>query len=186
MAGMRRALIAAAALALLAGCASADELTPESPAASEAPAPTAADPEPAREAETPEPEPEPPVEADAATLAAALVEAVDSASGFTEYTEDSDPNDLIGRPGQYISAASISDDGADGDSGVDAGAVIEVFASEADAQARSEYILAILKDSPMLGVEWHHLDGVALLRVSGALKPSVNDVYAEAWASIVG
>src|SRR5690606_9023224 len=111
---------------------------------------------------------------------------VDSASGFTEYTEDNDPNDLIGRPRQYISAASISDDGADGDSGADAGAVIEVFASEADAQARSEYIPASLKDSPMLGFAGHRLAGVALVRVSGARKPSGNDGYAEAWASIVG
>lgn len=185
MAGMRRALTAAAALALLAGCAGVDE--PADPA----PAPSAESPTPTPEPEASEPEPEPeasePVaEVNAAALAAALVDAVESATGFTEYTEDSDPNDLIGRPGQYVSAASIADDGAEGDRGVDGGAVIEVFASENDAQARSEYILAILEDSPMFGLEWHHLDGVALLRVSGALKPSVNEVYAEAWASIVG
>ena len=187
MADMRRAVTAVAALALLAGCAGADE--PADPA----PAPSAESPAPTSEPGAGEPEPEPEtsepaadLEVDAAALAAALVDAVDSATGFTEYTEDSDPNDLIGRPGQYVSAASIADDGAEGDRGVDGGAVIEVFASESDAQARSEYILAILEDSPMFGLEWHHLDGVALLRVSGALKPSVNEVYAEAWASIVG
>src|SRR5690606_14641680 len=139
--------------------------------------------EPAAEPEVTE-EPET-VDLDAGALAEALVGLVESASGFEAYTEDSDPNDLIGRPGGYVSAAAIDDDALDGDSGVSRGAVIETFGSKAEAQDRSDYIQNALKEGgPAFGTEWHHLAGTALLRVSGDLKPSINDLYAAAWADI--
>lgn len=97
-------------------------------------------------------------------------------------TEDNDPNDLIGRPNGYVSAAILQDKGGECDElGADCGASIEVFATQAEAGARSEYILAILKEAPMLGTEWHTLNGAALLRVTGHLKPSVAEGYAAAF-----
>ncbi|MCB5292354.1 hypothetical protein [Arthrobacter sp. SO3] len=69
-----------------------------------------------------------------------------------------------------------------GATGVDGGAVVEVFATPADAQTRSEYIQGVLKTmGPAAGTEWHHLDGATLLRVSGKLNPSVNDQYTAAF-----
>ncbi|MEE6272503.1 hypothetical protein V2J56_03970 [Georgenia sp. MJ206] len=62
------------------------------------------------------------------------------------YDDTNDPNELIGRPGQYISAARITDARAEGGDGIDAGAVIEVFATPEDAQARSDYIQETLAD----------------------------------------
>lgn len=71
-----------------------------------------------------------------------------------------------------------------GETGIDSGAVVEVFANEADATARSEYIQGILqKAGPAFGTEWHHQKGNVLLRVSGVLSPSVNDQYKAAAGS---
>ena len=56
--------------------------------------------------------------------------------------------------------------------------------SEADATARSEYILGILMNAgSAFGTEWHHQKGKVLLRVSGVLSPSVNDQYKAAFGS---
>lgn len=101
---------------------------------------------------------------------------------ITTITEDNDPNDLIGRPGGYVSAAVIRDSGADCDDlGSDCGAVVEVFDTSEEAQARSDYIQAILKDNPVFGTEWQAVKGNALLRVSGVLKPSTADKYLDAF-----
>ncbi|WP_307103290.1 hypothetical protein [Arthrobacter globiformis] len=96
-----------------------------------------------------------------------------------------DSNKLLGRPGQYTSAAWIADSGATpGETGVDGGATVEVFETAADAKTRSEYILGVLKEmGPAFGTEWHHLKGTTLLRVSGKLSPSVNTQYKAAFGS---
>ncbi|MBT8163190.1 MULTISPECIES: hypothetical protein [Arthrobacter] len=61
---------------------------------------------------------------------------------------------------------------------------MEVFAHDADAQARSECIQGVLKKAgPAFGTEWHHLKGKILLRVSGKLNPSTNDEYTAAFGS---
>lgn len=100
-------------------------------------------------------------------------------------TEDNDPNDKIGRPNGYTSAAVIYDstvaDCGD-DLGVDCGATIEVFATPEAAKERSEYIQGLQKDAPMLGSEYNYLNGPALLRVSGDIKPTVAAEYEAAFA----
>jgi len=179
MFGRRYCVIALAAIALgLAGCSSGDTETPgASTPASEKPSETepAVEPAPA----------EAPVPADAAAAAEALRASIPDITAVVVYDETNDPNDLIGRPGQYTSAASMADARADGGDGIDAGAVIEVFASPTDAQARSEYIQGLLTElGPAFGTEWHHLQGTHLLRVSGTLPPSVNDEYAAAWNAL--
>lgn len=97
-------------------------------------------------------------------------------------TEDNDPNDLIGRPNGYESAAVLFDSSVECDElGSDCGAVIEVFPAAEEAQARSDYIQGVLKDNPMFGTEWHSVRGTALLRVSGEIKPSVANGYTAAF-----
>jgi len=96
-------------------------------------------------------------------------------------TEDNDPNNKIGRPNGYVSAAIIYDAGGEcEDLGVDCGATIEVWPSAEAATERSEYIQGLQKDAPILGSEYNYLDGAALLRVSGDLKPSVAAEYESA------
>ena len=56
--------------------------------------------------------------------------------------------------------------------------MVEVWPTAADAQRRSDYIQGILKDSPVLGTEYDTLNGAALLRIDGKVKPSVAKNYA--------
>lgn len=98
-------------------------------------------------------------------------------------TENNDPNDLIGRPNGYVSAAVIYDSGAKcSELGTDCGGSVEVWGSAADAKARSKYIQGILKEAPMFGTEYHTLNGDALLRITGDVKPSVAEAYAAAFS----
>lgn len=102
------------------------------------------------------------------------------------YDETSDPNDLLGRPNGYTAAASLTDSRASdpaGTGGIDLGAVLEVWPTPADAQARADYIAALQKGNTLLGSEYHHVRGNVLLRVSGQLPPSVNEVYAAAFGA---
>ena len=93
-------------------------------------------------------------------------------------TEDNDPNDKIGRPGGYISAAVIYEKSVKcTDLGAGCGATIEVWASEAKAKARAAFIQKSLKDIPMLGTEYDYIRGGALLRVVGDVKPSLAKKY---------
>ncbi|WP_207021434.1 hypothetical protein [Phycicoccus sp. DTK01] len=105
-----------------------------------------------------------------------------STTKIVEVTEDNDPNDLIGRPNGYDSAAVIYDSNATcTDLGVECGATVEVWPDEAAAKSRSDYIQSILEASPVLGSEFHTLAGPVLLRVDGKqLKPSLAEKYAAA------
>ena len=116
------------------------------------------------------------------SLAAELKDEVGTVTKAVTITEDNDPNDLLGRPNGYVSAAVLYDSAAAcGSLGSDCGTVIEVFKDEAAATARAEYIQGILAGSPALGSEWDYVNGAALLRVSGELKPSAAAAYAEAF-----
>lgn len=172
---MRKHLTAlGVAAVLLAGCSAPSTQPATSPSAAPTP-----------ESATPTRTPTPTQSADATAVATELKTKVPSITGITTVTEALDSNKLLGRPGQYTSAAWIADAGAKpGETGIDSGAVVEVFANAADAKTRSEYILGILKKAgPAFGTEWHHLKGNVLLRVSGVLNPSTNDLYTSAFGS---
>ena len=92
--------------------------------------------------------------------------------------ENTDPNNLLGRPNGYLSRASADLPGGNRDAdkgGIDRGLVAEGFAGGAAAKARSEHIQGLLKGSPILGTEWHYFAnaGRVLVRVSGNVKPSL-------------
>jgi hypothetical protein len=106
-------------------------------------------------------------------------------------TEDTDPNDMLGRPNGYISAAVLID--PQGESpcsgknvGADCGAKVEVWPNAADAAARMKYVQEQLKQMPMLGTEYDYQAGPALLRVHGTVKPSIARTYQRAWRAIAG
>ncbi|WP_139346715.1 PGRS-family protein [Sinomonas mesophila] len=179
---MKRSYMAlGVAAVLLTGCAPAS------------PAPHSASPATTSETSTPSVTPTPSATptptktsaADATAIAERIKTGVPSITGITTVTETNDSNQLIGRPGQYTSAAWVADSGAVvGATGADGGAVVEVFATEADAAARSIYIQETLtRLGPAFGTEWHHLSGATLLRVSGKLAPSVNEQYKLAFVS---
>ena len=126
-----------------------------------------------------------PTTAEDATAAANRVKAgVASVTKIVTITEDNDPNDKIGRPGGYVSAATLYDSGAEcTELGAECGATVEVWADAAQAKQRSEFITtALTAANGVLGEEYHYLDGAALLRVAGAVKPSVAKQYEAAFA----
>jgi len=101
----------------------------------------------------------------------------------TVWTAATDENQLLGRPGGYTSAATVTDkrlpcpDKAD--PGTDCGATVEVFPTDDEAVRRSEYIQSILGGGGILGTEYHYFAATALLRVTGQLTPDQAKVYAE-------
>ena len=121
--------------------------------------------------------------ADATAHAKTIKASVKSVTKLVTITEDNDPNDKIGRPGGYVSAATLYDKGATcTELGAECGATIEVWADEASATARSKFIQDALKGANgMLGEEYHYQDGPVLLRVTGELKPSVAKQYEAAF-----
>lgn len=113
-----------------------------------------------------------------------LAAQVPSARPAVVYTAESDPNRLLGRPGQYTSAASFTDtrvpaELAGGSPGsVEAGGKVEVFASEAEVTRRKQYIDQIAQASP-LAVEWSYISGNTLVRVSrGLTEPQAQEYRA--------
>ncbi len=174
----RYAIITAAAATsialLLSGCGAE-----ESPADTSAGTATSSSNAPAASSSAPAPETAP-VEQDATAVAEQNKQT--TTTKVVTITEDNDPNNLIGRPNGYVSAAVLYDSNATcTELGVSCGATVEVWSDAAAAKARSEYIQAILKDAPVLGSELHTLNGAVLLRVDGKqLKPSQAKAYADA------
>jgi hypothetical protein len=91
------------------------------------------------------------------------------------YTEENDPNKLLGRPGQYIGKANFRDRRAedDGARGLDVseGGSVEVFESEDDAGKRTAYVEAIGQSGAGPFAEYDYRRGRVLLRVAGNLTP---------------
>lgn len=109
-------------------------------------------------------------------------------SNGTVQDENTDPNNLIGRPNGYLSRASFDVQGADTSADkytVERGGVIEVFTDAAAAQARSKYIQDTLKAlGPVAGTEYHYIHGTALVRIYGLVKPSVAAKFDTAVAAL--
>jgi hypothetical protein len=171
---MTRPVLAAVALLAFAACSS--PTTSTAPAGS-TPAVAASTSSAAKAAPTPTPTPV--VQKDATTLANLVKQS--TTTKIVTIDENNDPNDKIGRPGGYISAAIMYDSTVKcTELGTDCGAGIEVFPTAAEAQARADYIQGILKSMPALGNEYDTVVGAALLRVSGKVKPSLATLYAAA------
>jgi len=104
----------------------------------------------------------------------------------TDLTASTDPNELLGRPGQYTSKAFFVDTrlGATDKYGArreeaDAGGSVEVFESEADAEKRSEYVQAISEGSGPFA-EYSYQRGLIFLRLTKSMTPDQAKDYERA------
>lgn len=99
---------------------------------------------------------------------------------YMVYDARTDPNELLGRPGQYVAKVNFLDtrltiedpdrfDIANGGS-------VEVFASHVDASRRQEYLVTITRSLPFL-TEYAYREGVVLVRVSKRLIPEEASKY---------
>ncbi|MCQ1954152.1 hypothetical protein [Arthrobacter sp. zg-Y238] len=118
----------------------------------------------------------------AITIAQRLQAAVPTITSVIEVTEANDSTGSIGQPGKYTSAAWIADTGAAAtENSVVGGAVVEVFASEGEAQDRLYALQQHISMGPAFNAEYHYLQGTVLLRVSGALSPEQAALYEQAF-----
>jgi hypothetical protein len=119
----------------------------------------------------------------AQVVADRLEESVGSVTKTVTITENNDPNNDIGRPGQYQVAVSIYDERVTCTEALDisCGAKVEVFDDEDAAENRYDYITTIVEEAGGLLTEYDYLDGTVLLRVSGELKPSEAEEYESAF-----
>ena len=120
-------------------------------------------------------------------MADSLKQQIPEITAVIQVTESNDSNDLIGRPGKYDAALFMKDKRLTcsaknlKDLDTSCGAKVERWPSQADAQARADYIQAALKAMPILGTEYDYVRDGLLLRVAGDLKPSQAKVYEKAF-----
>lgn len=91
------------------------------------------------------------------------------------YTAENDPNELLGRPGQYTSKIMFKDtrlnpDPIASEFDVQNGGSIEVFENEDDAIKRAEYLEAVTQSFSPFN-EYAYREGTVLLRLSHRLTP---------------
>lgn len=123
---------------------------------------------------------------DAKQVLSDLADAIDSVKLVKSYTEDDDPNKLLGRPNGYTSKVAFSDsriskkdtEYADKDA-IERGGSVEVYPDAEGAQRRKDYIQTISKETG-LASEYDYLKGGILVRVTGNLPPTKAKEYERA------
>lgn len=97
------------------------------------------------------------------------------------YNAGDDPNELLGRPGQYTSKSIFNDtrldpDPISADFDVQNGGSVEVFENKGDAIRREEYLKGITRAVGPFA-EYSYREGVVLLRLSHSLTPEQAKEY---------
>lgn len=119
------------------------------------------------------------------------------------YSEDTDPNSLLGRPGNYTSKASFVDESLINDweeevefselyspeyppSPFDYGGTVEVFENEGDCKARADYLESL--HDPSLGMfadqSYMYVNKNIILRISYDIAPSEAEKYEKEFMGI--
>lgn len=100
------------------------------------------------------------------------------------YTEETDPNRLLGRPGQYTGKVNWHDE-RDTENGQDKALnyTVEVFALEKDLERRRKYIEAITNSASVFA-EYQYVHKNALLRIHHNLTPKQAAEYEKALKSL--
>lgn len=129
---------------------------------------------------------EPKVEVTAESSLISLQEKISNVISIVVYDEETDPNENLGRPGQYIGKADFFDDRME-DTEDNAG-TIEFFSSKSDCNDRYEYLCKL--SDPELGVfgvnQYIYKYDLAVFRVSFDLTPTQAEEYKAAMDEIMG
>tara|TARA_R110001592_G_scaffold165250_2_gene399494 strand:- start:152 stop:649 length:498 start_codon:yes stop_codon:yes gene_type:complete len=114
---------------------------------------------------------------DATEIANALKSAGLPVSDIVTLTEDTDDNNMMGRPGMYVSKVYFVDERYRG-KGMkpEEQNTIETFATEEDATKRKKYIEGVIEGMPMFN-QYIIQSGKSVLRLDRALKPSEAKTY---------
>ena len=181
---MRRVGAAVAVAVLMTGCGGGDDEATGGATATNQPTESSAAPAPSKSVT-------------AAAVLHGLKAAVPTITRTIVYTAENDPNSRLGRPGQYTSKAGFHDSRVPAREvefesepfAVRRGGDIEVFPDEGGAKDRAAYIDGIVNKSggiPGIQPEYIYRRGRVLLRVSGALSPTIATEYEKALASVAG
>lgn len=111
---------------------------------------------------------------------AALTDAGLPVGESTVYDDTTDPNELLGRPGQYVAKASWIDTRIEclgEDPGVECGGDIELFDNTDDRDDRYEYLAGFAEEA-MLGGYYQWKLPNAVIRIGFELTPSQAEEYA--------
>jgi len=105
---------------------------------------------------------------------------------YVNYSAASDPNHLLGRPGQYVSKVNFHDARLRPVRGFDTegGGSVETFRTRTDAQNRYRYVHAITSSSSLFA-EYEYLQGTVFLRLSKVLTPRQAAAYKRALLRVV-
>lgn len=174
-----------AALALT-GCGGGDSSSSSAPAASAVASsgqPDASSPAADPSTAAPVDVPTGPLTAD--QIANAIGQTVPSVQKVTVIDESNDPNELLGRPNGYTSAAILHDArvSAGTDLGVSLGATVEVFETPELATARAEYVTRV--SASISDQQYVVADSYAVLRGSEDLTPSQFTEYEDAFHAVL-
>lgn len=100
------------------------------------------------------------------------------------FNERTDPNQALGRPGQYVAKASWVDSRTnppEAEPGVpastDDGGSVETFLTEDDARRRVDRIEGVQQAVALAGTEYHYRVGRVVLRLSSKLTPADAEHY---------
>lgn len=101
------------------------------------------------------------------------------------FTEETDPNGLLGRPGAYIEKVTFKDERLP-DQGLrlESGGTVEVFRTEEDARERQRY-LRTTSAGISLATEYSEVAGPVLLRLSRGLAPDEAEAYFDALVALL-
>lgn len=105
------------------------------------------------------------------------------------FTEESDNNSLLGRPGQYTSKVAFIDSRVDEDKAssekgdIEQGSGVEVFETEKAAKTRADYIKSITESIAMVA-EYAYQVGPRVLRLSRYLTPAQAEAYNAAFEKL--
>lgn len=117
----------------------------------------------------------------------ALKEKNENIGKVVVYTAETDTNNLLGRPNQYISKVNFADNRISQefvDENDAKGGTIEVFTNKEDMKKRKEYIEQISSSASMFA-QYIYSKGNALLRIEKDLTPEQAKEYESVFNEIV-
>lgn len=95
------------------------------------------------------------------------------------YTSETDPNEKLGRPGEYIAKINFNDSDFY-EAGETPDIAIEVFSSKGDMEKRRDYIQGVTDSADLNSLKYYIYDnGVFLFRAPYAITPEAAAQYEE-------
>jgi len=112
-----------------------------------------------------------------------------SVGEYAVYDAATDPNTLLGRPGQYVSKVNFEDTSVEQDTtalpfSIVNGGTVEIFSDEADAEIWQESVEAIARSGIAQDVQYVYREDLIVIRLSRVLLPDEAEAYGDALRTV--